>query len=86
MYEVCLSRERVREKLLRPSGTTERKNADRITVVGVRSIPANICSDGRRSGGQSHLRVFDPRALVDSLLNLANGGTGITGERGDDVK
>jgi len=86
LYEVCLSRERVREKLLRPSGTTERKNADRITVVGVRSIPANICSDGRRSGGQSHLRVFDPRALVDSLLNLANGGTGITGERGDDVK
>ncbi|KAL7466202.1 hypothetical protein ACHAXS_006489 [Conticribra weissflogii] len=86
LYEVCLSRQRVREKLLCQSMSTKREVVSRITVVGVASIPANRCSDGRRSGGQSHLRVFDPRALVDSLLDLANGGTGITDERNISVK
>lgn len=44
-----------------------------IQVVGIESIPANQCSEGSRSGGLAHHRVFDPRALVDALLDLANG-------------
>ena len=44
-----------------------------IEVRGIESIPADSCSDGSRSGGLSHHRVFDPRALVDALLDLANG-------------
>jgi hypothetical protein len=42
-----------------------------IQVRGINSIPANSCSEGIRSGGLTHHRVFDPRALVDALLSLA---------------
>jgi len=43
-----------------------------IQVRGIKSIPADTCSEGSRSGGQSHHSVFDPRALVDALLELAS--------------
>jgi len=42
-----------------------------IQVRGIDSITADACSDGIRSGGQTHHRVFDPRALVDALIGLA---------------
>mmetsp|Transcript_33837 Transcript_33837/g.59394 ORF Transcript_33837/g.59394 Transcript_33837/m.59394 type:complete len:781 (+) Transcript_33837:74-2416(+) len=44
-----------------------------LQVRGIESIPADTCSEGSRSGGLAHHRVFDPRALVDALLDLANG-------------
>jgi len=43
----------------------------RIAIQSVESISANN-SEGQRSGGQGHNRVYDPRALVDSLLDLAS--------------
>ena len=43
----------------------------RITIQSVESISANN-TEGERSGGQGHNRVYDPRALVDSLLDLAS--------------
>jgi len=43
-----------------------------IQVRGIKSIPADTCSDGSRSGGRAHHRVFDPRALVDALLQLTS--------------
>ena len=57
---------------------------DAIVVMGVPSIPANACSEGSRSGGRSRHRIFDPRALVDVLLDLSNGGEGrVAGVHGD---
>ena len=44
---------------------------DGLRLKEIESIPANSCSEGSRSGGQSHHPVFDPRALVDELLCLA---------------
>jgi len=44
-----------------------------IQIGEIESIPANTCSEGRRSGGTSHQYVFNPRALVDALLGLAEG-------------
>ena len=44
-----------------------------IQVRGIESIPADTCSEGSKSGGQSHHRVFDPRALVSALLDLTSG-------------
>lgn len=49
-----------------------RQKRTAIEVRGVASIPADTCSEGSRSGGLAHHCVFDPRALVDSLLDLAN--------------
>mmetsp|Transcript_34483 Transcript_34483/g.83432 ORF Transcript_34483/g.83432 Transcript_34483/m.83432 type:complete len:444 (+) Transcript_34483:786-2117(+) len=43
-----------------------------IQLQGIKSIPADKCSEGTRSGGQSHHCVFDPGALVDALLDLAS--------------
>lgn len=42
-----------------------------IEVRGIESIPANTCSEGSRSGGQSHHVVYDTKCLVDALLSLA---------------
>ena len=42
-----------------------------IEVRGIESIPANTCSEGSRSGGQSHNVVYDTKCLVDALLSLA---------------
>jgi len=42
-----------------------------IEVRGIDSIPANTCSEGSRSGGQSHHVVYDTKCLVDALLSLA---------------
>ncbi|KAL7548534.1 hypothetical protein ACHAWF_011820 [Thalassiosira exigua] len=44
-----------------------------IRCKAIESIPADTCSEGSRSGGRSRHRIFDPRALVDSLLGLARG-------------
>ena len=44
-----------------------------IQIHGIESIPADTCSEGSRSGGQSHQRIFDPHALVDALLGLVGG-------------
>jgi len=41
-----------------------------IEVRGIESIPANTCSEGSRSGGQSHHIVYDTKCLVDALLSL----------------
>jgi hypothetical protein len=41
-----------------------------IQIQGIKSIPAETCSEGCRSEGLSHQRVFDPQALVDALLGL----------------
>lgn len=43
-----------------------------IVIRGIESIPADSCSDGSRSGGLAYHRVFNPRALVDALLDLAH--------------
>lgn len=59
-----------------PSKSNRSTQVKQIKVIGVASIPANKCSEGSRSGGQSYQRVFDPRSLVDTLLDLANGGSG----------
>ncbi len=42
-----------------------------IQIRAIDSIPAHTCSEGIRSGGQTHHRVFDPRALVDAFIDLA---------------
>ena len=46
-----------------------------IKFIGVQSIPANKCTEGTRSGGQSSHRIFHPPSLVDMILDLANGGS-----------
>jgi hypothetical protein len=45
-----------------------------IKFIGVQSIPANTCTEGSRSGGQTMHRIFHPPSLVDMILDLANGG------------
>lgn len=50
----------------------QRDDCFAIQIKGIESIPADTCSEGCRSGGLAHHRVFDPRALVDALLDLAN--------------
>jgi hypothetical protein len=47
-----------------------RQDQQIIQIRGIDSIPANTCSEGIRSGGQTHHRVFNPRALVDELLKI----------------
>jgi hypothetical protein len=49
------------------------KECTAIQIRAIESIPADTCSEGSKSGGQSHHRVFDPRALVDALLDLTSG-------------
>jgi hypothetical protein len=41
-----------------------------VILIAIDSIPADR-SEGNRSGGQSHQRVYNPRSLVDALLDLA---------------
>ena len=41
-----------------------------VILSAIDSIPADM-SEGNRSGGNSHQRVYNPRSLVDALLDLA---------------
>mmetsp|Transcript_7103 Transcript_7103/g.10354 ORF Transcript_7103/g.10354 Transcript_7103/m.10354 type:complete len:796 (-) Transcript_7103:21-2408(-) len=45
---------------------------DRIEVIGIASMPADECAEGKRSGGASRHRIFDAGALVNALLELAS--------------
>ena len=46
-----------------------------IKLIGVQSIPADTCTEGARSGGQTSHRIFHAPSLVDTILDLANGGS-----------
>lgn len=50
------------------------KDVCSINLIGVPSIPANTCSESSHRGEQSCHRVFHPPSLVDTILDLANGG------------
>lgn len=45
---------------------------DHISIIGIPSIPADQCVEGKRSGGRNNHRIFDARQLVDALLELAS--------------
>jgi len=47
-------------------------NRDHISVIGIPSIPADQCVEGKRSGGRNDHRIFDAGQLVDALLDLAS--------------
>ena len=76
--ELCASRQRLRSHhaAASVSNTEEHNklssNLDRIDVMGIASIPANECIEGRRSGGGARARIFDASALVNALLELAS--------------
>jgi hypothetical protein len=77
----------VEESLEQQFSTPSKSNADRharmgrskdvcaIKLIGVPSIPANACAEVSQSEGQSCHRVFHPPSLVDTILDLANGGS-----------
>jgi cathepsin L len=65
LAEYCMSRDQ--------AGETYDHHHTFIQIREIESIPANTCSEGRRSGGTSNQYVFNPRALVDALLGLATG-------------
>lgn len=77
LEELCASRQRLRSEHATSVGTAKQTNElpshlDRIKVMGIASIPADECVEGKRSGGASRHRIFDAGALVDCLLELAS--------------
>ncbi len=72
--ELCATRQRQRSQHAASAGITEQlsSNIDRIEVMGIASIAADKCVEGKRSGGGSQHRIFDAGALVDALLELAS--------------
>jgi len=70
LAEYCNSRLQLQQGDRMPSSQPSFRET-RITIQSVESISANN-TEGERSGGQGHNRVYDPRALVDSLLDLAS--------------
>ena len=68
LAEYCNSRLQQRDRM--PASQSSFRET-RIAIQSVESIPANN-SEGVRSGGQVHNRVYDPGALVDLLLDLAS--------------
>jgi len=77
LEELCASRQRLRSEHAATAGIVKQTNEqpshlDRIKVMGIASIPADECVEGKRSGGASRHRIFDAGALVDCLLELAS--------------
>eukprot|EP00985_Skeletonema_marinoi_P003841 scaffold1671_cov206-Skeletonema_marinoi.AAC.3 len=77
LEELCASRQRLRSEHAASVGIAKQTNElpshlDRIKVMGIASIPADECVEGKRSGGASRHRIFDAGALVDCLLELAS--------------
>lgn len=77
LEELCTSRQRLRSQRAASVGITGQHNElssqlDRIEVIGIASIPADECAEGKRSGGASRHRIFDAGALVNALLQLAS--------------
>jgi hypothetical protein len=66
LAEYCMSRDQAGE-------TYDHHHHTFIQIREIESIPADTCSEGRRSGGTSNQYVFNPQALVDALLGLAEG-------------
>mmetsp|Transcript_7863 Transcript_7863/g.12312 ORF Transcript_7863/g.12312 Transcript_7863/m.12312 type:complete len:273 (-) Transcript_7863:564-1382(-) len=79
LEELCKSRQRLRSQQTPLMGITGQQNEpssklelDRIEVIGIDSMPADECAEGKRSGGASRHRIFDAGALVNALLELAS--------------
>ncbi|KAL7495044.1 hypothetical protein ACHAWT_003797 [Skeletonema menzelii] len=77
LEELCTSRRRSRSQHAASVGISGEHNKlsshlDRIEVMGIASIPADECVEGKRSGGSSRHRIFDASSLVNALLELAN--------------
>lgn len=68
--ELCSSRQRSRLHQVASEEITDHLNnkLTSIKVIGIASIPADECAEGKRSGGGSQHRIFDAGALVDALL------------------
>ena len=56
-----------------PQADTSRE-IESIKLIGVQSMPAHTCPEGIRSGGKTNHRIFHTPSLVDTILDLANGG------------
>ena len=74
LHELCVSR-----RVSASAGIADHlnkkfieSNRDHISIIGIPSIPADQCVEGKRSGGRNDHRVFEAGKLVDALLDLAS--------------
>lgn len=75
LREFCQKRANLIERHTQesPQADTSRE-IESIKLIGVQSMPANTCPEGIRSGGKTNHRIFHTPSLVDTILDLANGG------------
>lgn len=70
--EISVNEREIKDLCAEREQRLQRRGHVEIQVRSIASIPASSCSEGKRSGGKGCHRVFDPHALVDELLGLAN--------------
>jgi 2-phospho-L-lactate transferase/gluconeogenesis factor (CofD/UPF0052 family) len=73
LHELCVSRHSASAGIAdHLNNKFIESNRDNISVIGIPSIPADQCVEGKRSGGRNDHRIFDAGKLVDALLDLAS--------------
>jgi hypothetical protein len=73
LHELCVSRHSASAGIAdHLNNKFIESNRDHISVIGIPSIPADQCVEGKRSGGRNDHRIFDAGKLVDALLDLAS--------------